>query len=336
MNKGLLLINLGTPEKYDLKSVRKYLKEFLSDKRVIDVPSIIRYLLLYGAILPFRAPKVAKSYKKIWTNNGSPLRSNSEQLLIEVRNKIDKSYKVAFGMRYGTPSIKDALKYLERCDEIIILPLYPQYSSAATGSSIEYTLKIIQQQEIIPSLKIIRDFFNNEDYINSEAALIKPYVENHDYIIFSYHGIPERQIIKSGCKFICHEACPSKNNTKNSTSCYRAQCFKTTELIAKSLNLQKANYTTSFQSRLGKNKWIEPYTDEVLTKLANQGVENLAIVCPSFIADCLETIEEIGMQASLVWRNLTGQKLTLIPCLNFNDGLVNTILNLASASPRAH
>lgn len=330
MKKGLLLINLGTPDNPDVKSTRRYLKEFLSDKRVIDLPIILRYALLYSIILPFRAPRASEAYASIWTKEGSPLRKFSNDLCSKVQKQITSEVVVALGMRYGNPSIKDALKTLEHCDELIILPLYPQYSQAATGSSIEYVLKIIQKKEVIPNLRIIRDFFDNEDFIKAEAQLIEPYIKNQEHILFSYHGLPEAHIQKAGCKKVCDGPCPNKNNQANAKSCYRAQCYKTTELIAKALNLAKDSYTTGFQSRLGKTKWIEPYTDELLSVLAAKGITKLAVVCPSFIADCLETLEEIGIRANDDWKKLTGQNLTLIPCLNSNQLLVDFILKVTT------
>lgn len=322
--KGLLLINLGTPDNADGKSVRKYLKQFLADKRVIDLPFILKYALLYGFILPIRSRNTVNSYQKIWTKNGSPLRYLSQQLQKTVQENLKDEYMVAFGMRYGNPSIKSALQKLEHCSQITILPLYPQYSSAATGSAIEHTLNIITKYTNIPSLHIIHKFFDNPLFIETQIALIKPYIDNHDHILFSYHGLPERQIYKSGCKKIC-VTCANKNDF-----CYRSQCFATTRYIAQALKLPESKYSSAFQSRVGKAQWITPYTEETLEHLAANGVKKLAITCPSFITDCLETLEEIGIRANELWQKLTGHKLTLIPCANTSQELISMIKKITN------
>ncbi|MDF1757680.1 MAG: ferrochelatase [Legionellaceae bacterium] len=331
MKIGLLLINLGTPDSPDTKSVRRYLREFLADKRVIDIPAVLRYMLLFGIILPFRSPKVAKAYASIWTKNGSPLRYYSNQLACAVQMSLGDKYNVALGMRYGKPSINDALKKLSNCNEIIILPLYPQYSSAASGSSIEYALKALAGQSVIPNIKVVRDFYNNPDYIEAQSQIIKPYLKNNEHILFSYHGLPENHLHKSGCSTICKSQCPEKQNQKNSNVCYRSQCHITTNLIAKSLGLSKDQYSIGFQSRLGRTEWIKPYTDKILPKLAEQGIKNLAIVCPSFVVDCLETLEEIKIQADQQWKALTNTNLTVIPCLNADPLLANSLSKITNS-----
>ncbi len=326
MKKGLLLINLGTPNHPDVRSVRRYLREFLADKRVITLPAPLRYLLLYGVILPFRAKQTAHAYQQIWTANGSPLLLNSLALQEKIQTLVNDEYIVSLGMRYGEPSIETALTQLSSCSEITVLPLYPQYSSAATGSSIEKVLTLIAEKNTLPSLRVIRDFHNHPDFISAVTATIKPYLPTHDYILFSYHGLPEQHLIQGGCELRCQSACPPTLN--NETSCYRAQCFQTTRSIANQLELNTEQFSTSFQSRLGKTPWIKPYTDEVLSNLANRGVKRLAIVCPSFVADCLETIEEIGIRANEQWLKLGGEQLTLVPCLNDSDLWVTAILKI--------
>ncbi len=327
MNNGVLLINLGTPKNLDKKSIKKYLSEFLTDKRVIDLPVLLRYTLLYTIILPFRTPKILKAYQSIWTEQGSPLRQHSLQLAERVQAKLDGSYKVAIGMRYGTPSIQDAILQLKNCDRITILPLYPQYSSAANGSSLEYVLQQISKFNVIPNLNVIRDFYNNPIYISAQAEIIKENLGQYEHILFSYHGLPERQLKKLGCQEICN-ACPNNANKKYASKCYRAQCFTTTELIAKQLMLDKNQYSIGFQSRVGRTAWIKPYTDETLENLAKRGIKNLSIVCPSFIADCLETLEEIGIRAKNDWEEMTGGQLNLIPCLNSSEQMIDLVCNL--------
>ncbi len=321
-SNGVLLINLGTPENPDKKSIRKYLAEFLADERVVDLPFMLRYALLYTIILPFRTPKITEAYKSIWTKHGSPLRYHSAELTEKLQERLANTHTVALGMRYGNPSVKDALLKLKNCDKITVLPLYPQYSSAATGSSIEYVLKEIAKLNIIPNLQIIRDFHAHPAYIEAEANIIKATAQEYEHILFSYHGLPERQLKNSTCQEIC-ETCPSSLNISQTSKCYRAQCFTTTNLIAKKLNLDKNKYSIGFQSRLGKTEWIKPYTDKTLEDLAKRGIKNLAIVCPSFIADCLETLEEIAIRAKHDWHIQSGGKLHIIPCLNSSDSMVD-------------
>lgn len=327
MKKGLLLINLGTPDKPDTSSVRKYLREFLADPRVLTLPTPLRNILLYGFILPFRTKNTAAAYQSIWAAEGSPLRQISLKLLKKVQQRLGDEVLVSFGMRYGSPSIQTAIEELDQCTHITILPLYPQYSSAATGSSIQKALGYFTDKTIIPSLKIIRDFHNHPAFINAQAELIKPYVNHHDYILFSYHGLPQQHLVDGGCTKKCETAsCPS--TTKKDTACYRAQCLQTTSSIAQALELTPQQYSSSFQSRLGRTPWIKPYTDDELRRLAQSNIKNLAIACPSFVTDCLETLEEIGIRANQQWQKLGGERLTLIPCLNDSDQWVNALVDI--------
>ncbi len=332
MKRGLLLINLGTPNSTNIADISRYLREFLTDKRVIDIPIILRYLLVYGFIVPFRSKKSAHAYKLIWTEQGSPLLYHSQNLVEALQELLGSQFKVTLGMRYGNPSIAHAIHDLNECDTITVLPLYPQYSSAATGSSFEEVMRIISAQEVIPSVHLIRDFYNHPDYISSQAQLLKTYFNNSDHLLFSYHGIPERQLHKSGCVTICPEICAPISVSNQ--ACYRAQCYQTSFLLAQDLKLLPNQYSTAFQSRLGKIPWIKPYTDEVLVELANKGIKHLAIVCPSFTADCLETLEEIGMRAKEQWHQLGGEQFTLVPSLNSNEHWVKAIGNIVNAQEK--
>ncbi|CEG58054.1 ferrochelatase [Legionella fallonii] len=329
MKHGVLLINLGTPNSPNSADINRYLREFLTDKRVIDIPTLLRYLLVYGLIVPFRSKQSVHAYKLIWTKQGSPLLFHSQNLMKELQKTIGSQYKVALGMRYGTPSIAQAIHDLTECDNITVLPLYPQYSSAATGSSMEEVMRIIATQAVIPSVHLIRDFYDHPDYISSQAQLIKTYFNNAEHLLFSYHGIPERQLHKSGCDEICPEACAPIS--ADNQACYRAQCYQTSLLLAQELQLRANQYSTAFQSRLGKIPWIKPYTDERLIALAEQGVKHLAVVCPSFTADCLETLEEIGMRAKEQWLQLGGKQFILIPSLNSNEQWVRAISKIVNA-----
>lgn len=329
IKKGVLLIQLGTPEAPTTSGVRHYLRLFLSDKRVIDIPAPIRYLLLYLVILPFRSKQSAKAYQSIWTKEGSPLRILSNNLAEKLQQKNAKTHLIAQGMRYGTPSLKYALDILKDCDEITILPLYPQYASSTTGSSIEAVFRYFKDKPVIPTLHIIHHFYAHKAFIKAQSEQIRPYLKApFDHLILSYHGLPIRHLQKIGCKTICEAACPAPED-KNS-NCYRAQCFETSRQLTNALDLPKTTYTTAFQSRLGKTPWIEPYTDEVLEALAKKGIKHLVIVCPAFVTDCLETLEEIGIRAKENWAKIGGKNLTLIPCLNDEPHWVNALTEMIS------
>ena len=329
IKKGLLLIQLGTPEAPTTSSVRQYLRVFLSDKRVIDIPAPIRYLLLYLVILPLRSKQSAKAYQAIWTEKGSPLRFLTNSLTEKLQAELQSTHQVAVGMRYGEPSLEKALDKLSHCDEITVLPLYPQYASSTTGSSIEAVFHYFKNKPVMPSLHIIREFYEHPAFIKAQSEQMKPYLKApFDHLLLSYHGLPVRHIEKSGCEKVCEKACPEPK-TQN-TACYRAQCFETSRQLAGTLGLTETQYTTAFQSRLGKTPWIEPYTDKVLEQLAKDGIKNLLIACPAFVTDCLETIEEIGMRAKETWEELGGESLTLIPCLNDEADWVDALTKIVS------
>ncbi len=318
MKQGLLLINLGTPNEATPRSVRTFLRQFLTDGRVITLPWLIRYILVFLFILPFRTKKSTHAYQSIWMTQGtspkgSPLRYFSQCQSSALQKKLGSTWNVALAMRYGEPSIKTALKQLQSCAQVTVLPLFPQYASSATGSACEQFFKDIAKKSIIPNLRIIRDFHDHPGYIHAYAELIKTHNIHNDYLLLSYHGVPESHLHLGGCPSVCEAECPSLATEKG---CYRAQCLKTSQLIAKALKLKPEQYTSSFQSRLGRTPWIKPYTDIIMPELARQGIKNIAIVCPSFVSDCLETLEEIGLRAREEWASLGGNRFTLIPCLN--------------------
>ena len=327
MKRGLLLINLGTPSHPTVTSVRHYLREFLSDPRVIDLPALVRTILLYAVILPFRPKQSAHAYQSIWTEEGSPLLVNSKALTAKVQQRLTHSHSVVLGMRYGQPSLSSALAQLTDCDELTVLPLFPHYASATTGSCIEWIMRYFSPKAIFPSLRIIRDFYQHPLFIGTVSAIITPYLPQSDYVLFSYHGVPTRHLNKIGCTPVCLQACPVPEQGR--PACYRAQCLETTRLIANELKLTTAQFGSSFQSRLGKTEWIKPYTDESLPRLAQAGIKKLAIVCPSFTVDCLETLEEIGIRARDEWLSLGGETFQLIPCVNDSALFVEAIVDLA-------
>lgn len=327
---GILLINLGTPKSPSTRDVRTYLREFLSDPYVIDLPAIARYILLYCLILPLRPFKSAKAYKKIWTDQGSPLLVESVNLRDQLQKTLGSDYEVVLGMRYQQPSIEIALRKLQQqaCDHIILAPLYPQFALSTTQSSLEKVEAILKKINYHPNINTVKPFYDNTHFIDAYASTIKSYHNpQSDCLLFSFHGLPTRHIEKVHCEHTAH--CNNNNDcpvvTLRNQNCYRAHCFQTARAIARALELTREQYQVSFQSRLGRTPWIKPYTDETLTQLARAGHKNITIVCPSFVTDCLETLEEIGIAAQEQWQALGGEKLTLVPCLNSDPSWVTAL-----------
>ena len=331
---GVLLINLGTPESPSTKDVRDYLRQLLSSNRVIDINPITRWLLLNLFILPFRPRNSAKAYKKIWLIDGSPLLVNSQNLKKDLLEQlIEEDIHLELGMQCGNPSIKSALYNLrqKRCDRIIVLPLYPQYASSSFGSAIEDVYRENLDRWNMPYLKIIPPFFSDKRFIEAWVEIGLPYIEKKpDHIVFSFHGLPIRHLKKGDSS---NEWC--KNNTKcckilveENRYCYSAQCHHTAKLIAERLKIKKENWSVSFQSRLGRDEWIKPYTEQMLNELAIKGLKNVTIFCPSFVADCLETIEEIGITAAKNFRKSGGENLELVPSLNNHPAWVNALSSI--------
>jgi len=327
MKKGILLINLGTPDDCDLKSVRRYLKEFLNDPRVIDIPAIMKWALVNLIILPFRTRKTTHAYQKIWLGAGSPLLIYGLELKQALAIKLGEDYQVELGMRYGSPGILEAIDKLKGCVSLTVLPLFPQYSSAATGSAIEEVLTLISTHWNIPDLCIKKDFYNDPEFIAAYVKVIQTAMHDKkvDLVLFSYHGLPERHVDKSHCRVHCNrlDACPGIS--AGNVYCYRAQCFETSRLLADKIGLLPNQYQVCFQSRLGHTPWIKPYTDVLLPSLAKQGIKNIAIVCPSFVADCLETLEEVNIRTRQQWFDLGGGEFTCIPCLNADPLWVDAV-----------
>ena len=331
---GVLLIQLGTPDSPLVRDVRKYLSEFLNDPRVIDIPYLLRKFLVNIIIVPFRAPKSAKLYKQLWTDKGSPLLFYSESLKEKVRSALGSNFEVELAVRYQSPSMDAVLGRMQKkgYERIIILPLFPQYASASSGSAIEKALKIIKQWWIIPELKIISQFYNNEDYISSVVEQGKIY--NHaefDHILFSYHGLPVRQVDKvyTDGKPCDDHNCETEINQTNQF-CYKAACYATTRLLAEKLNIPKEKYTVCFQSRLDK-KWLEPFSDKVIIEHAKKGTKKLLVFSPSFVADCLETIVEISHDYSRLFKENGGSHLQLVESLNDHPRWVQAVKNMILA-----
>ena len=328
--KAVLLINLGTPAHCDTKSVRRYLKEFLLDPRVIDLQALWRNVLVRFCILPFRTKKTTAAYQKIWQADGSPLLSHSQALQRALSQALGDTYEVKLAMRYGDPSIAAALSCLKAVDALTIIPLYPQYSSAATGSSIEKSFEELAQKWNIPTVHLIHAFYQHPGFIRAYLDVINRGMEGKkiDVLVFSYHGLPERHIDKSACHADCDRlhACPLVDD-KNAY-CYRAHCYATTRLLVAGLHLNEKQYRVSFQSRLGQTPWIKPYTDHLLPELRQQGIKNIAMVCPSFVADCLETLEEVNIRTRALWQALGGEDFTFIPCLNDSSLWVQALTSM--------
>jgi len=319
MKKALLLINLGTPTSSDPIHVGEYLTEFLTDKYVIDLPYLIRQFLVRALIVPKRKYASALKYKKIWSAKGSPLLFHTKNLATKLNSALNH-HDVFYAMRYGAPSIKSVITSLESYDQIMILPLYPQDTKSSFLTAKEEVLKHFSQHD---KLKIIPPFYDQDFYIDSLVKKIKDEtnLDEIELYLFSYHGIPQHHLPKfcESCSIPC-------DNPQRESSCYRAQCYKTTELIAKKLGLNKGQYQTSFQSRLGRRPWVKPYTDFVIEEIKQQGIKKMAVLSPSFMVDCLETLEELAIDLKNCFEDAhTGRTLTFIPCLNDDDFLVKKI-----------
>ncbi len=336
---GVLIINLGTPDSPFVVDVRKYLREFLMDGRVIDIPWWRRWLLINLIIAPFRAPQSAKGYHELWTKQGSPLKVYGEQSTILLQQALGPDFQVELAMRYQSPSIRTALDKFKGkgIGELIVIPLYPQYASASTGSTIEKVMEELKGWEVIPTIKIISQFLDHPLFIKSFVELGRKYMKeaNYDHYLFSYHGLPEHQILKASCGKYCRLGdCCSVYHAKNQF-CYRAQCFETTRLLVKELGIKEGAYTVCFQSRLGKTPWIKPYTDEIIAGLPAQGVKDVLVFSPSFVADCLETTIEIGMEYKKLFQEKGGQRWQLVESLNVQPTWIECLKQLVLANVRA-
>ena len=330
--KGVLLVNLGSPDSPSPKDVKKYLGEFLMDKRVIDTNPIMRTILVKGIILNTRPKKSAEAYQKIWWDEGSPLVVLSERFHKKVQEKTD--IPVALGMRYGSMSIKEGYEELHSkgCTEILLVPLYPHYAMSSFETVVEKAYEV--QHTYYPSIKteVLPAFYNQPDYIKVMANNIQNHLNGfeYDHILFSYHGIPERHILKSDttkshCK-IDGSCCDTAS--KAHATCYRHQCFETTKEIVKELNLKEGTYSNSFQSRLGRDPWLKPYTDFEFERLPQEeGKMNLAVITPAFVSDCLETLEEIAMEGEHQFKTGGGKTYKHIPCMNENDDWVDVMVD---------
>lgn len=314
---GILITNLGTPDAPETGAVRRYLKEFLSDPRVVEVPRLLWWFILNLVILRIRPARSAKAYKTVWTDAGSPLLLHTSALAEALQSKLTESFGdevvVDFAMRYGNPSISDVTDKLlaQGVDKLLVLPLFPQYSGATGGSTFDALSADFASRRRVPDLRFISDYHDHADYIGALALSIRDYQAEHgkpEKLVFSYHGIPKRY---------CDEGDP-----------YFEQCHTTTRLVAELLNLDEDSYLTVFQSRFGREEWLRPYADETLKSMAAEGIKSVQVICPGFSADCLETLEEIGVENRDYFLEAGGSEFAFIPCLNSDTGHVAALAQL--------
>ncbi len=333
---GVLIVNLGTPDAPDTSSVRRYLREFLMDGRVIDIPYPFRFLLVNGIIAPFRAPKSAKTYQELWEDRGSPLKFYGEDVVKDLQQQLGDGYCVRLAMRYQHPDLSSTLNEMQQLNlkKLIVIPLFPQYASATTGSVYERVMALISTWQTLPSISMVNYFYDHPRFAQFFAQRAAKYQEKtkFDYYLFSYHGVPERHIrkgdvTKNTCKLgSCCDSITEKNH-----ACYRAQCFETTRLIAKEMGLQEGTYGTAFQSRLGRDPWLQPYTDETIKKLVKEGKKNVLAFSPAFVSDCLETTIEVGEEYKELFEEEGGEHWQLVESLNNSPEWVDLLADIVKA-----
>lgn len=340
---GLMLVNIGTPASLKVRDVRRYLREFLGDRRVVDINPIVKFLLLNLVVLPFRPKESAEAYANVWdAERGSPLIYHTEDMATKLRERLGEKFDVQLGMQFGEPSITSALTHFRRhgIDRIVVLPMFPQYASSSTGSAAEMVYKQASKIYATPYLHIVPAFFDSQGYVKPYAEIIRREVgegcANYDMLLMSFHGVPQTHCTRTdetGMHCMKIEGCCS-SLTQANRNCYRAQCFSSARKIAELAGIPEDKYTVAFQSRLSAAgpAWIRPYTDEVLVQLAQKGVKKLAAVVPSFTADCLETLEEIGIRGKEDFIAAGGEEFTLIPCLNSDDVWIDGLIDIIKES----
>lgn len=328
---GVLLVQLGTPDSPKTSDVRRYLSEFLNDPRVIDLPWLGRKLLVNGIIVPFRAPKSAKIYKELWDfgNGVSPLITHTKNVQSKLQSRFEgKNIDVHIAMRYQNPSMYDVIEGMknENYSHIIIIPLFPQYASASTGSAIDLAMKLISKWWVTPEISIVNQFYDAEGYIDSIVERAREFdLKDYDHIMFSYHGLPERHVDKvyEGDDLCTDQPCETEINDHNQF-CYKATCYATTRLLAKKLGIKEEDYTVCFQSRLDK-KWLTPFSDKVVEEQAKKGAKRILAFSPAFVADCLETVIEIGEEYQEIFESFGGEKIQLVPSSNDHDRFIDAL-----------
>lgn len=318
MKKALLLINIGTPKEPTKREVRKYLTRFLNDGNVIDIPWLARKILVNLIIVPFRAGKSARLYQKLWTEKGSPLKYLTENLVAKLQKKLTGEFDVYYAMRYSRPTLQDVLEKLKDngTEELTLLPMFPQYATSTTLSVKLEVEKQLKKWDKQPKVKFISQFYDHPKFIGAFLAQVKKYdLNTYDHVLFSYHGLPERQLNKLHPTVGCAECACHKSMPAHGANCYKATCYETSRLLAQGLGLTHQDYSVSFQSRLSK-KWLTPFTDQKLKDFIRQGKKNILVVAPSFVTDCLETIVEIEYEYQAMFLEEGGEKLDMVPSLN--------------------
>jgi ferrochelatase len=332
---AVLLINLGTPDSPSVGNVRKYLFQFLNDPRVIDIPWLLRKILVNLIIVPFRAPKSAAIYKKLWTKNGSPLLIHGLEVQKKLAESLPQNHKVFLAMRYGNPSVDSVMKEISawQPNRITVLPMFPQYASSSSGSAMEAFFRAVSSWWVIPEIKMISQFFYHPGYINAFVERGRQYpLSDFDHFLFSYHGLPVRQVDKVYPNDLCKDHnCESSLDEEN-LYCYKAACYETTRRIAAGLGIPEKKYTVAFQSRLDKN-WLKPFSDEIVESMPSRGIKKLLVFSPAFVADCLETTIEIGEEYEHLFKKAGGEKLQLVESLNSHPLWIETIRDLVINGP---
>lgn len=328
--KAVLMISLGTPDSPRWFDVATYLSQFLTDGRIINIPSFLRFILVNLIIVPLRSFSSSKSYKELWTERGSPLKYHMEDLTKKVGNALKDSHDIYYGMRYKNPSLKSKLDEINKrgYDEVVLFPVFPQYSSAANGSFLDYSLKLISKWNVIPTIKTVDQFYDNEDFLNAFKENIEQFdLAKYEKIIFSYHGLPMSQLDDVYPEGKCEDRDCEEGVHGDNHHCYKATCYETTKLLVNKTGLDTRKTITAFQSRLD-SKWVKPFSDQVLKDFAKNGVKNILVISPSFTGDCLETIIEIGDEYKELFLENGGQTLDYVPSLNSNDSWVRCIVNI--------
>jgi ferrochelatase len=321
---GVLLVNLGTPDAPEPGAVRRYLNEFLTDRRVITFPWLKRQLLVRGLIVPGRYRQSCRQYQEIWMEEGSPLLVYGRRVEKELQKSLGDMFHVELAMRYQTPPIRSVLDKMKHLKQIVVVPLYPQYASASTGSVHEEVLKVIKEWQVIPELRVVNSYPTHPGLIDAFMARVGEFdVSDYDHLLFSFHGLPQKQL-KAAYKQCQSPGCCDSLNAKNQC-CYSAQCYATARALVGRMKLSEGQYTVCFQSRLGKDPWIGPYTDKVLTDLAVKGAKRLLVMCPAFVCDCLETIYEVEREYGQLFKELGGERLDLVPGLNDHPAWIDAL-----------
>ncbi|HEY0677298.1 MAG TPA: ferrochelatase [Chitinophagaceae bacterium] len=337
--RGIVLMNLGSPDSTEVRDVRRYLNEFLMDERVIDIPYLVRVLLVKGIIVPFRAPKSAAAYRSIWTKEGSPLIVITKQLQDALQLQVAETVEIA--MRYGDPSPAHAfdslMKKVKDLEEVVLVPMYPHYAMSSYETAVVYAEEIYRKKKYPFRLTVVKPYYDDPVYLNALAESMRPYLSREfEHVLFSYHGVPERHIYKGD---VTGQHCLKTINCCEVESpahrqCYRHQCLVTTKLVADKLNLKPGQFSHSFQSRLGRDEWLKPYTATRLQQLPGEGIKKLLVACPAFVSDCLETLEEIAEEGKEIFLHAGGESFTMIPCLNSHPMWVRAIVELSGENEK--